>query len=294
MAGEGVLDIQERAQDVSEAAGTAYQDIGNTVIPTYKDYDAEKAGLDLDEHVQIQSGLDAVDQDKSTVQGQLTSLLDTDSPYIQQARMQGERQAAGRGMLNTSMASGAAQAEATKAALPIATQDAQTYAQAQGMEQAANIKKNELQAEGILSGELTKQQAAVKAADQRLQNMFQAQLQGATEANTALLTGMQQANQSFMQDLEAEHQKLLQREDISAKQADAIAQTSSAIMQNYQISVENMMTDPDFLGLGPDAVNNAVNELQSLARNSINFVGASQGVDLTGYVDQYLADISVM
>lgn len=83
-----------------------------------------------------------VDPAKSTVAGQLTTLLDTDSPYIQQARRQGLLQAAQRGGTNSTASASAAQREAISAALPIASQDATTFSQAQGREQEGTIASN--------------------------------------------------------------------------------------------------------------------------------------------------------
>lgn len=292
---DGVLSgISETGQQVSEAAGTAYKDIGKTEIPTYADYNASAASDTLNSEATIKSGLDYVDKDKSTVRGQLSSLLSSDSSYIKQAEEAGKRQAQERGMLNTSMAAGAARSAAIQQALPIAQQDAQTYATAQGMEQSAQNQQTQTKTEAIVSGELSKQNAAIAAADQRLQNQFSAQMQGASESNKVLLQDMQNQHQTFLHNMEQEHQALLQQEDITAKKAEYIASSASTIMQNYQISVENMLTDPDFLNLGTEAVNNGINQLQQIARNSINFVGASSGVDLTGFVDAYLADVSVM
>lgn len=56
---------------------------------------------------------------------QLTGLIDQNSAYIQQARNGAINQANSRGLLNSSIAAGNAQGEAIKAALPIATADAQ-------------------------------------------------------------------------------------------------------------------------------------------------------------------------
>jgi len=66
-------------------------------------------------------------QESDTVAFHMDKLLDSNGAYIQQARLQGKQFANSRGMLNSSMAAGAAQKEATKAALPIAQQDAATY-----------------------------------------------------------------------------------------------------------------------------------------------------------------------
>ncbi|MCP3683291.1 MAG: hypothetical protein GY861_11435, partial [bacterium] len=64
----------------------------------------------------------------ATVAGQMESLMDKNSPYLQQAAKAGERTAQARGLLSSSMAAGAAQGAAMDRALPIAQQDAQTYA----------------------------------------------------------------------------------------------------------------------------------------------------------------------
>ena len=63
---------------------------------------------------------------KQTVAGQMDDLLKSDSPYMQQAATAGKQMAGSRGLLNSSMAAGAAQGAAISAAMPIAAQDAQT------------------------------------------------------------------------------------------------------------------------------------------------------------------------
>lgn len=286
--------ISAQGQEVADATGVAYQDIGNTEIPTYPEYDAEKIGATLESEAPIASGLDYVDEDKSTVAGQLNSLLNSESPYIQQARLAGEKQAASRGMLNSSMSAGASEAQAIQAAAPIAQQDAATYAKAQGMEQAAQNAQNQTQTEGIISSELNIQNAEIAQGAQNIQNKFTALMQGASEANTVLLQDMQNGHQEFMTGIEQDFNQVIQTEQISAQKADSIRQQSSAIMQNYQISVENMMTDPDFLNLGAAAVNNGINQMQQLARNSIKFLGASSGINLDNFVNAYLANIRVL
>jgi len=68
-----------------------------------------------------------IDED-SSVASNLTGLLGGNSDYIKQARAQGERAAAKRGLMNSSIAAGSGQSAAISAALPIASQDASTNA----------------------------------------------------------------------------------------------------------------------------------------------------------------------
>ncbi len=71
----------------------------------------------------------------SLVSNQLDSLLAGNSPYIAQARRAAANQSASRGLLNSSIASGAGEAAAISAGLPIASADASTV----GATDAANM-----------------------------------------------------------------------------------------------------------------------------------------------------------
>lgn len=291
----GVLQgISEKGQDVAEATGVAYRDLGNTEVPSYTGFDSATVASDLATNAPSNSGLSYVDKDKSTVSGQLSSLLSQDSPYIKQAQLAGEKTAAKRGMLNSSISAGASEAQAIQAALPIAQQDAQTYATAQNTQQLSDNQQRATLNEGIVSGGLTKQNATIAGVNQQIQNKFQAAMTGASEQNKVYLQSMQNVNSEFMAQMEADHQLLLQRENTSAAQAEMVSQQASAIMQNYQISVENMMTNSNFLDMGATAVNKALNNIQTLARNSIRFIGGTADVPLDDLVDAYLTDISMM
>lgn len=59
-----------------------------------------------------------------TVSGTMTSLLDRNNPYMQQARHRAQQYAASRGLQNSAMAAGFGEEAAISAALPIAQQDA--------------------------------------------------------------------------------------------------------------------------------------------------------------------------
>lgn len=67
---------------------------------------------------------------KQTVQGQVANIIDADSPLMQQASTRALQQSNGRGLLNSSLGVQAGQAALYDAALPMAQQDASTYADA--------------------------------------------------------------------------------------------------------------------------------------------------------------------
>ncbi len=84
-------------------------------------------GLNLQ---QIQQAQQLAVQPNQTVQGQLQQIIATDSPLMQQARARAMQTANARGMLNSSMAASAGESAMYDAAMPIAQQDAGTYADA--------------------------------------------------------------------------------------------------------------------------------------------------------------------
>lgn len=69
---------------------------------------------------------------EQTVEGRINSILNPNSPIIQQARTQALQGMNARGLINSSIATGAADNAAYSAAIPIATADAQTAAKAAG------------------------------------------------------------------------------------------------------------------------------------------------------------------
>lgn len=84
-------------------------------------------------------------QQNALVQHQITGLLNANNPYIRNARQRGREEAAGRGLLNSSMAAGSAERAGIESALPIASQDAQTFAQAEAQNLDALNQMSQLQ-----------------------------------------------------------------------------------------------------------------------------------------------------
>lgn len=77
----------------------------------------------------------------STVEGRMTGLLSQNSDYMKLAQTGAKQQANASGLLNSSMAAGAGQVAAIQSAMPIAQQDASTYANA-GQFNAQNRTQN--------------------------------------------------------------------------------------------------------------------------------------------------------
>ncbi len=141
-----------------------------------------------------------VPQKEATVAGQMDDLTAKDSSFMQQARRAGERSAQAKGLYSSSIAGTAGQKAAYAAAMPIATADARTFADA-GMagyqgELAASLKGMDAESQhnlttlqGKIQSDLayqnTVQQDYLQARNTTLQGMISSGL-AAQEAEAAL------------------------------------------------------------------------------------------------------------
>jgi len=110
----------------------AFQDAGLSAQQHYARYGAAEGVLPYAEAQPMTVSASAPQSTVSpnqTSQYQLQQMLASDSPLMQQAAMRGRQNAASRGLLNSSMASQAAQGAMISAATPFAQQDAHTYFQ---------------------------------------------------------------------------------------------------------------------------------------------------------------------
>jgi len=142
---------------------------------------------------------------------------------------------------------------------------------------------------------LNQQTADIKQTSQNIQNAFQSRLQGADQQTKVFLQDFQQKHAAALQDLIGDQNAFLQSTQIAADKAQTVYAQAGEYVKNYQIAIENMMTDPDFLAMGQTAVNKSINELQTLTKNSIKFVGASAGLNMTSYsnlVNNYFSTLS--
>jgi hypothetical protein len=151
---------------------------------------------------QMASGADAA--------GQMNRITSEASPMMRQARQEGMLAAAKRGLGNSSIAAGSAQAAATKAALPLAQQTAANEQQQAIANQAAANRASEM-------------------------NM--------TEANKMEALNTQQANQANLQDASEQNKMTMQYDENAFKAAvtNATEQNKSA-MQKFSGDQEIMQT----------------------------------------------------
>lgn len=179
-----------------------------------------------------------------TVSGQITQLIDQNSPLMEQARTNAKQAANQRGLVNSAMAVSAGESAAYQAALPIAQQDAETNARASSYNTEAKNQANQFN--------VTAQNSALS---QGSQQMSQAQLQ----------KELQQADIAF-QKLQLDNQKLLQT---NAQAADLMNQATGVI--------NNILMNPK---MSASAKTAASAQIYSNLQDQLKLLGSTTGLNL--------------
>ena len=162
-------------------------------------YDAETAGSSGTAEAIGAETPDREVQPEETVQYQLAQILGSDSPLMQRARTQGLQFANRRGLLNSSIGAQAAQTAMLDQALPIAQQDARTFAEA-----AAQTTDIEGRA-GLQDAALGTDVSKFNVAETGVTNRF-----NASSINEAGRFNADQANAAIQNFLQREAARLLQ------------------------------------------------------------------------------------
>lgn len=206
-----------------------------------------------------------------TVESRIGGIVNQDSPLMDMARTNAEQQMAARGLNNSSMAVTAGQNAVYSAALPIASQDAGTFANA-GKSNADNANQA-----SIVNAQLATNTAIANAGAQnqrelaKLNNSFQLQMQGADTATKMQLQGLQDATQTKLANIQADYQTAIS--------------TNSSVGNAYSTmmgAIANTVNDPNMDG--PSKAN-AINLYTGNFRAQANLIGSVNGIDLTNLLN---------
>lgn len=217
-----------------------------------------------------------------SVSGKLNGLLASDSPYIKQARQAGTRDAAKRGLLNSSIAAGSAETAAIAAAAPIASQEASQTAQ-----------KNQATLEGNINydntSRLQTQQDDAALTRQRDQNVAtsalqtqsdQSALERQRDQNTSNLNLQQVSDQNARtrgldQIASNDRQALLQADTTIASQRMA---ANSQIASNYLAALGQLTSNEK---VPAEARNAVIAEFQRVSQASQTYANTISNITLT-------------
>lgn len=221
-----------------------------------------------------------IPEDDSVVT-RLNGLLGSDSAYMQTARAAGQRTASRRGLLNSSIAAGAAESAAIAAGAPLASQDAQQTFQRNQATLEGNITlDNQTQLNEQQNAAALEQQAAdftgrgglmaQEAEFTRQRDILIAQ--GATEAQ---LREFDQRTQEQTALLASQERQQLLAADTNILQSQIAA--NSQLSSTYLSAFSTLASDPNI----PASTRNAyIAEFQRILTQGQALIGATQGVPL--------------
>lgn len=218
-----------------------------------------------------------VNQPTDTVQGQITGIIDANSPLMQQAARRANEAANARGLLNSSIAVGAGQEAVMDRALPIATQDANTYTNTRLANQ--NSTNAGLQFSAAAENQASQTNATL-GTDTSQKN--------AAAANNLQLTNMDQAFKTAIANTDAQNKVVLQQLGDQTKvglaniEADykTLMQTSSSAADMYRQTLDSIGKVVSDTNMNAAAKATAINGYMGWLKTSMNLVASINGVDL--------------
>ncbi len=201
------------------------------------------------------------------VSARLTGLLQEDSPLMQAAKTTGLKMANRRGLLNTSMAVGAAQGEMLKAAVPIASQEsAQAAARglsAQAAEQTGGLSAQEATQAGVLSAQEAEQTGVLQ--ERQFGRDYEIQARDITAQMDRLVPQLAQREQEVLANIASND-----REKATAGVRD--------MTQIYNEGFKAILANPD---LDEAARGAYLTHIAELRETDLNLIEQLYGIDLT-------------
>ena len=200
-----------------------------------------------------------------TVQGQVKSIIDQNSPLMQQAEARSLQQMNGRGLINSSMAVGAGQAALYDAAMPIAAADASTNAKI-ASDNAASANQFSM-ANNIQGYDMAKMDKSFDQNKQQLEQKF---------GYDTALTKMQSDSARETANIQAQYRNLTQA-----------SASLTSLANNASDQIHQVMMNQDLDAAGKQA---AINTYTANLQRTMQLVGAFAGdVDLSTMLDELLA-----
>jgi hypothetical protein len=241
------------ASQTSSTRTTAQRAIPDVTVRAAAPKTREYKGFDLNRDYQRDAENFKVSDD-ALVENRLTGLLSKDSDYLKRAKANGVKLANRRGLLNSSIASGASTAAAIDAALPIAQQDAGTFAQSDLSKQtflnnraitdqtAYNNSRLSAQEATQRSGEIRQNFEGTEALNRQAAQQ-QANLADQSFGHQSSLSKQQFEQQSALSDQTFIQQKTLQEMDEASRAQLLEAQSKHNMLLQQSQSASNRFQD---------------------------------------------------
>ena len=238
------------------------------------------------ETVTVDPTLRTVNPETESVAGQLNTILAKGSPLIDVARSGAMETANSRGLLNSSIAAGAGEKAAIETALPIAQQDAATYSQAAGVNQAASNTGKLFNAGSVNTSNLNQAQAGntslqttqagqiqsnLSAQAGRIQSDLSAQAATQERTTQTLIQQMRGDQATTLANIESQYKQLTQT---NAGAANFFAETQKQLVS----ALGNPNTSADQKASEVSAIN-------ATLQSGLAVIGAIANLDLGGLLN---------
>ena len=229
---------------------------------------------------------------QTTVAGQIEKLVAEDSKLNQLAQAKAREQASALGMSRSSMAIGAAQKALYETALPIAEADAKTAAAFKAQEQLDINKQAMVETESMAAGQLVLQKAQLQEQSDRLKASWETTIKGLDQQSQIALEGFRGEIEAKTQELTMNLQKQLNQQQINANIQEKIMTQSQEALNNYQVTIQQLLGNQAFLDSMPDksAMNSVFNNLFDTVSSAIRFSAKSAGA-YTAEMNTYVNDL---
>ena len=229
---------------------------------------------------------------QTTVAGQIERLVAEDSKLNQLAQAKAREQASALGMSRSSMAIGAAQKALYETALPIAEADAKTAAAFKAQEQLDINKQAMVETESMAAGQLVLQKAQLQEQSDRLKASWETTIKGLDQQSQITLEGFRGEIEGKTQELTMNLQKQLNQQQINANIQEKIMTQSQEALNNYQVTIQQLLGNQAFLDSMPDksAMNSVFNNLFDTVSSAIRFSAKSAGA-YTAEMNTYVNDL---
>lgn len=217
-----------------------------------------------------------------TVQGRIASIIDPNSPLMQQAKTQADEQSNARGLINSSMAVTGGQDAMYRAATPIAAADAATYAKAAGY--------NADEANQVAAQNATMKNAMTQANLSANTSMFNTTANNASNERVAVNTTESQGRIATMNAdsnqriaaLDAANRVQVQQLQNQFQQLTSTSQQASQAFNQYVVASANIQNNPN---MDAATKNAALQQLWQTTQSQLVVLSHLNGLDLTSQLD---------
>ena len=215
--------------------------------------------------------------DSTNSASQLDAITNANSPYIQQAEQQGLLSAASRGLENSSIGAGSAEAAAVQAAAPLAEQNASAASSgvlqnSQLGTQAAEFNASQQNANQQLQAQLATQQTQFNAS----------QTQAAAATNTAAQNAMTQQTMQLNEQMNQQYLSGTQSQSLASIQGqyNELIATNTSASSMYTAMMNGISSTMANQNIAPSRVADTIGADQSILESGLSVVDALNGQSL--------------